>query len=99
MNLGMFDWILAIVLLVVGIMLLTGHGDAIMGGGPNGAERKELYDDKKMQRAFGIGFLLMAAANVITIFIHSFEISIAYMVFIVLIIVAEVIYVRKCCKK
>lgn len=99
MDLGIFDWILAIVLLVVGVILVTGHGDSIMGGGQGAEERRRMYDEKRMQKAFGVGFILMAIANVITIFIHSFVISVAYMVFIIVIIVAEIIYVKKYCKK
>lgn len=99
MDFGVFDWILAVILIVVGLMLLTGHGDAIMGGGQASVERKKLYDDKKLQRAFGLGFLVMAAANVVTIFVKSFVVSVAYIIVIFLVIVGEVIYIKKFCKK
>ena len=48
MNMDSFDMILTIAALVMGVMLLTGHGDVLMKGG-NAAERKKLYDDKKVQ--------------------------------------------------
>ena len=44
MNMDSFDMILTIAALVMGVMLLTGHGDILMKGG-NAAERKKLYDD------------------------------------------------------
>ena len=42
-----FDFILAGIALIVGIMLLTGHGDIFLKGG-NTKLRKEKYDEKKM---------------------------------------------------
>ena len=44
MNMDSFDMILTIAALVMGVMLLTGHGDILMKGG-NAAERKKPYDD------------------------------------------------------
>lgn len=100
MNFTLLDWGFAIILVVVGIMLVSGHGDVLMGGGAVGAEeRRRKYDEKKMQRAFGIGFLIMALANVITIFIKGLPASIIYTVFIILVIAGEIIYVNKYCKK
>ena len=43
MNMDSFDLILTVAALVMGVMLLTGHGDILMKGG-NAAERKRLYD-------------------------------------------------------
>ena len=42
-----FGLILAVIALVAGIMLLTGHGDILLKGG-NTKLRKEKYDEKKM---------------------------------------------------
>lgn len=53
MNMDSFDMILTIAALVMGVMLLTGHGDVLMKGG-NAAERKKLYDDKKVQLVSGV---------------------------------------------
>ena len=44
-----FDFILAGIALIVGIMLLTGHGDIFLKGG-NTKLRKEKYDEKKMTK-------------------------------------------------
>ena len=41
-----FGLILAVIALVAGIMLLTGHGDILLKGG-NAKLRKEKYDEKK----------------------------------------------------
>lgn len=99
MEFEIFDWVLAIILLGVGVLLLTGHGDMIMGNGPSSVERKKLYDDAKMQRAFGVGFLLMGLANVLTIYVRNFAVSLGYLIFVILVIVAVAVYVKKCCRK
>ena len=57
MNMDSFDMILTIAALVMGVMLLTGHGDVLMKGG-NAAERKKLYDDKKVQLVSGVTLLI-----------------------------------------
>ena len=44
--------------------------------------------------SFGVGFLLLGAANVVTIFIRNFAVSIGYMVFIILVIIGEIIYIK-----
>lgn len=99
MNFELFDWIFAIVMAGVGIALLSGHGNVFMGGSKGMADREGIYDEEKMAKAFGIGFLLLAAANVVTIFIRNFAVSVAYMIFIILVIAGEVIYIRKYCRK
>lgn len=99
MNFELFDWVFAIVLFGVGIALLTGHGNLFMGGDKGAADRQGLYDDQKMAKAFGVGFLLLGAANVVTIFIRNFAVSIGYMVFIILVIIGEIIYIKKYCRK
>ena len=58
MNMDSFDMILTIAALVMGVMLLTGHGDILMKGG-NAAERKKLYDDKKVQLVSGVTLLII----------------------------------------
>ena len=57
MNMDSFDMILTIAALVMGVMLLTGHGDVLMKGG-NAAERKKLYDEKKVQLVSGVSLLI-----------------------------------------
>ena len=46
-----FGLILAVIALVAGVMLLTGHGDIFLKGG-NTKLRKEKYDEKKMLDAY-----------------------------------------------
>ena len=47
-----FGLILAVIALIAGVMLLTGHGDILLKGG-NAKLRKEKYDEKKiLGRAF-----------------------------------------------
>ena len=57
MNMDSFDLILTVAALVMGVMLLTGHGDILMKGG-NAAERKRLYDEKKIQLISGVTLLI-----------------------------------------
>ena len=44
-NMDSLDLILTVAAFIVGIMLLTGHGDIFMKGG-NADVRKKLYDEK-----------------------------------------------------
>lgn len=94
-----FDWIFGIILLGAGLLLITGNGDFIMGGAKGAAERKNMYDEAKMQKAFGIGFILMGAFNIVTIFVKSFAVSVIYLAAVVVIVVGEIWYVNKKCKK
>lgn len=48
-NMDSLDLILTVAAFIVGIMLLTGHGDIFMKGG-NADVRKKLYDEKRWQR-------------------------------------------------
>ena len=51
-----FGLILAVIALVAGIMLLTGHGDILLKGG-NTKLRKEKYDEKKMTWGSGLSLI------------------------------------------
>ena len=46
-----FSYILAIAALVIGIMILTGHGSVFMKGG-NTQARAQKYDEKKNGKSF-----------------------------------------------
>ena len=59
-----FGLILAVIALVAGIMLLTGHGDILLKGG-NTKLRKEKYDEKKMTWGSGVALLLIGVATLI----------------------------------
>ena len=54
-----FDFILAGAAIIVGIMLLTGHGDIFMKGG-NTQLRKAKYDEKKMTKGSGVLVIILA---------------------------------------
>ena len=102
MNLGSLDIFLTVAALVIGVMLLTGHGDIFMKGG-NAEERKKLYDEKKVQKATGIAMILMGIVTgldmVLDDKIDVLVSKIGYLVLIVVIFTILVVYIRKKCKK
>lgn len=102
MNMGSLDIFLTVAALVVGVMLLTGHGDVFMKGG-NASERKKLYDEKKVQKATGIAMILMGIVTgldmVLDDKINVMFSKIGYLVLIIVIFVVLVVYIRKKCKK
>ena len=63
-----FDFILAGIALIVGIMLLTGHGDIFLKGG-NTKLRKEKYDEKKMTKGSGVTLILFGIVTFIVGFV------------------------------
>ena len=66
------DIFITVVSLVVGVMLLTGHGDFFMKGG-NADLRKKLYDEEKLQRASGIGLLCYGAVTGINMLFQDLQ--------------------------
>ena len=58
MNMDSLSLILTIAAFIVGIMLLTGHGDIFLKGG-NADIRKKLYDEEKMAKASGVALILL----------------------------------------
>ncbi len=95
---GSLDVILTAVALIVGIMLLTGHGAIFMKGG-NADVRKKLYDEKKMEKGCGVAMVLIGIVSGINMFFTSFEASVAYIVILLVIVVGLVYYLRKKCRK
>ena len=61
-----FGLILAVIALIAGVMLLTGHGDILLKGG-NAKLRKEKYDEKKMTWGSGVALLLIGVATLIAV--------------------------------
>ena len=61
-----FGLILAVIALIAGVMLLTGHGDILLKGG-NAKLRKEKYDEKKMTWGSGVALLLIGVANIVVL--------------------------------
>lgn len=92
------DFILTVGSLIVGIMLLTGHGDIFMKGG-NDAARKSLYDEKKMQKASGIALILMGIATGIDSYTTGFTAKLVYLIVIAVIFIVLFYYLRKKCRK
>lgn len=92
------DIFITVVSLVVGVMLLTGHGDFFMKGG-NADLRKKLYDEEKLQRASGIGLLCYGAVTGINMFFQGFTASIIYFVVILVISAVLIWYIRIRCRK
>lgn len=93
-----FDLILTVAALVMGVMLLTGHGDILMKGG-NAAERKRLYDEKKIQLISGVTLLIFGALTGLDMLIKSYVCDIIYLVLVIVIFIAMVVLIRKKCKK
>lgn len=92
------DFILAIAGIVIGIMLLTGHGEMFMGGG-NQKKREQMYDQKKMEKVCGVGLLLIGIVTGIDAFTTTVAAKIAYIVVLLIIFIGMVIYLQKKCKK
>ena len=93
-----FDLILTVAALVMGVMLLTGHGDVLMKGG-NAAERKRLYDEKKIQLISGVTLLIFGVLTGLDMLIKSYVYDIIYLVLVIVIFIAMVVLIRKKCKK
>lgn len=93
-----FDLILTIAALVMGVMLLTGHGDVLMKGG-NAAERKKLYDEKKIQLVSGVTLLIFGVLTGLDMLIKSYVYDIIYLVLVIIIFIVMVVLIRKKCKK
>lgn len=98
MNMDSFDLILTVAALVMGVMLLTGHGDILMKGG-NAAERKRLYDEKKIQLISGVTLLIFGVLTGLDMLIKSYVYDIIYLVLVIVIFIAIVVLIRKKCKK
>lgn len=93
-----FDLILTVAALVMGVMLLTGHGDILMKGG-NAAERKRLYDEKKIQLISGVTLLIFGVLTGLDMLIKSYVYDIIYLVLVIVIFIAMVVLIHKKCKK
>ena len=93
-----FDLILTVAALVMGVMLLTGHGDILMKGG-NAAERKRLYDEKQIQLISGVTLLIFGVLTGLDMLIKSYVYDIIYLVLVIVIFIAMVVLIRKKCKK
>ena len=94
-----FDFFLAGASLIVGIMLLTGHGDIFLKGG-NAKVRKEKYDEKKMATGSGIALILIGIITFIDSYTASMISEIIYIIVVLAILAGLVWYIKyKCAKK
>lgn len=94
-----FDFILAGAALIVGIMLLTGHGDIFLKGG-NTKLRKEKYDEKKMSWGSGVALILIGILTFIDSYTTTVASKIVYIVILLAILAGLVLYLKyKCAKK
>lgn len=94
-----FDFILAGAAVIVGIMLLTGHGDIFLKGG-NTKLRKEKYDEKKMTWGSGVALILIGIVTFIDSYTTSLASKIGYIIVILAILAGLVLYLKfKCTKK
>ena len=98
MNMDSLSLILTIAAFIVGIMLLTGHGDILLKGG-NADIRKKLYDEEKMAKASGVALILIGIVSAVDLFTTALAFKIAYIVALLIIIIGLVYYLRVKCKK
>ncbi len=98
MNMDSLSLILTIAAFIVGIMLLTGHGDIFLKGG-NADIRKKLYDEEKMAKASGVALILIGIVSAVDLFTTGLAFQIAYTVALLIIIIGLVYYLRVKCKK
>ncbi len=92
------DLILTVAALVIGVMLLTGHGSFFMKGG-NSEIRKKLYDEKKMEKGCGIALILIGVLTGIDMLTTEIAFKIGYIVFLLIIIAGLLYYLRVKCRK
>lgn len=92
------DIILTVGALVAGVLLLTGHGSFLMGGG-NREARKNLYNEKKMERASGVALIAIGIATGVDHFMQHPGAKLVYIGAMLIIMVLLVVYIRTKCKK
>ena len=92
------DLILTVGAVVIGIMLLTGHGSFFMSGG-DAVKRKKLYDEEKMEKASGIALLAIGVLTGIDHITTTVTAKIVYIVVLVIILAVLIYYLKTKCKK
>ena len=93
-----FDYLIAGIALVCGILLLSGHGSILMRGG-NEKERNAKYDMKKMERSCGLVAVILGIATLVDSYMNNVAYAIGNMIFVVAMFVGLFIYINKCCRK
>ena len=92
-----FDVIVIAGSLLVGILLLTGNGDFLMK--TKNTHVKSIYDEKKMQKVFGICFLIAGAITAVDTIAANPLVTKIYLAALVLDFAISFTYVSKKCKK
>ena len=92
------DLILTAAALIIGVMLLTGHGGIFMKGG-NAEARKKLYDEEKMEKGCGVALILIGILSGIDMFTTGMTFKIGYIVVLLIIIIGLMYYLRVKCRK
>lgn len=93
-----FSYILTIAAVVIGVMLLTGHGAVFMKGGNTQARAKK-YDEKKMEKVSGICMLLIGIATGVDAFTTSVAAKIAYVVVLFIILAVFLFLLKTRCRR
>lgn len=93
-----FDLIITIGCLIVGFMMLTGRGDVLLND-KDAAQRNKLYDMKKAQKGYGVAFIVIGAASVVSMRVKTQMGFLIYLVIVIVSLAASVVYMKKCCKK
>ena len=93
-----FSYILTIAAIVIGVMLLTGHGAVFMKGGNTQARAKK-YDEKKMEKVSGICMLLIGIATGVDAFTTSVAAKIAYVVVLFIILAVFLFLLKTQCRR
>ena len=93
-----FDLFLTAAALIIGIMILTGHGDFFLKGG-NADLRKKKYDETKLNKASGITLILIGIATGIDSYTTSLAAKIIYIVVLLLILAGLALVLRFKCRK
>ncbi|MBQ1312117.1 MAG: DUF3784 domain-containing protein [Blautia sp.] len=93
-----FDYIIAAIAIVCGLLLLTGNGGFLMKGG-NEMERNKKYDQKKMERACGIAAVILGLATLADSFANNLIFTFGYMGLLVVVLGWLFWYIRNKCRK
>ncbi len=92
------DYFLAIAALIIGVMLLTGNGGIFMKGG-NEQLHRQLYDEKKLEKASGFAMIGVGIATGVNAFTTGMAAKLAYIAVLLIIFGILFYYMKTKCKK
>ena len=93
-----FGGFLAAASIVIGILVLTGHGDLFMRPGRED-QRKNVYDRARLEKASGILLIIFGVLTGIDCFTTSPAAKIAYLAALAAAFIVFIIYIKKKCMK